>query len=114
MDVYISMIVASPFGQMTAAHAVSLEIRVNNGPISGDAIVTSSGDYIRLTWTWSTSTSGEQDISVTGSIQLQPGTPVLSGSTTFTIETYDTGDNTGGGFYPTDEPLRSDGAGLNW
>jgi len=111
MDVYISMIVASPFGQMTAAHSESLEIRVNNGAISGDAIVTSSGDYVRLTWTWSASTSGEQEISVTGSIQLQSGTPVLSGSTTFTIETYDTGDNTGGGFYPTDEPLRSDGAG---
>ena len=111
MDVYISMIVASPFGQMTAAHSESLEIRVNNGAISGDPIVTSSGDYVRLTWTWSASTSGEQEISVTGSIQLQSGTPVLSGSTTFTIETYDTGDNTGGGFYPTDEPLRSDGAG---
>ena len=111
MDVYISMIVASPFGQMTAAHSESLEIRVNNGAISGDPIVTSSGDYVRLTWTWSASTSGEQEISVTGSIQLQSGTPILSGSTTFTIETYDTGDNTGGGFYPTDEPLRSDGAG---
>ncbi len=111
MDVYISMIVASPFGQMTAAHSESLEIRVNNGAVSGDPIVTSSGDYVRLTWTWSASTSGEQEISVTGSIQLQSGTPVLSGSTTFTIETYDTGDNTGGGFYPTDEPLRSDGAG---
>ena len=45
MDVYISMIVASPFGQMTAAHANSLSVSVNNGILSGDPIVTSSGEY---------------------------------------------------------------------
>ncbi len=111
MDVYISMIVASPFGQMTAAHAQSLSVSVNNAVLSGDAIVTSSGEYVRLTWTWTATSSGQQDITVTGSIQIQSGTPTLSGSTTFTIETVDTGDNTGGGFYPTEEPLRSDGAG---
>ena len=44
------MIVASPFGQMTAAHAESLSVSVNSGVLSGDPIVTSSGDYVRLTW----------------------------------------------------------------
>ena len=58
MDVYISMIVASPFGQMTAAHAESLSVSVNSGVLSGDPIVTSSGDYVRLTWTWTSTTSG--------------------------------------------------------
>ena len=29
MEVYLSMIVVSPFGQMTAAHANTLELRVN-------------------------------------------------------------------------------------
>lgn len=111
MDVYISMIVASPFGQMTAAHAESLSVSVNNGVLSGDPIVTSSGDYVRLTWTWTSTTSGEQDISVAGSIQIQSGTPILTGSTIFSIETVDRGDNSGGGFYPTEEPLRSDGGG---
>ena len=111
MDVYLSMIVASPFGQMTAAHATSLGISVNNGAVSGDPIVTSSGDYVRLTWTWTSTSSGEQEITVTGSIQIQSGTPTLSGSTTFTIETADNGDGGGSGFYPTEEPLRSDGAG---
>ena len=111
MDVYISMIVASPFGQMTAAHSESLSVSINNGVLSGDPIVTSSGDYVRLTWTWTSTTSGPQDISVTGSIQIQSGTPILTGSTTFSIETVDTGDNSGGGFYPTEEPLRSDGGG---
>ena len=93
MDVYISMIVASPFGQMTAAHAESLSVSVNNGVLSGDPIVTSSGDYVRLTWTWTSTNSGVQDITVAGSIQIQSGAPILTGSTTFSIETVDTGDN---------------------
>ena len=111
MDVYISMIVASPFGQMTAAHAQSLSVSVNSAVLSGDPIVTSSGEYVRLTWTWTATTSGIQDISVAGSIQIQSGTPILTGSTIFSIETVDTGDKSGGGFYPTEEPLRSDGGG---
>lgn len=112
MEVYLSMIVASPFGQMTAAHANTLEMRVNGGMVSGDPIVTSSGDFVRLTWTWVATTSGEQQISVEASIQIQSGTPVQSGMTTFTIEPFDDGnDGGGGGFYPTEEPLRSDGAG---
>ncbi len=112
MEVYLSMIVASPFGQMTAAHANTLELRVNGGMVSGDPIVTSSGDFVRLTWTWIATMSGQQEITIEASIQIQSGTPVQSGMTTFTIETYDDGDDGGGGgFYPTEEPLRSDGAG---
>ena len=112
MEVYLSMIVASPFGQMTAAHANTLELRVNGGMVSGDPIVTSSGDFVRLTWTWIASTSGEQQISVEASIQIQSGTPIQSGTATFTIEPFDDGnDGGGGGFYPTEEPLRSNGAG---
>ena len=111
MEVYISMIVASPFGQMTAAHANSLEIRVNGGMVSGDPIVTSSGDYVRLTWTWVATSSGLQEIQIDASIQIQSGTPVLSGSALFEIEPVDDGNEGGGGFYPNEEPLRSDGGG---
>ena len=39
MEVYLSMIVASPFGQMTAAHANTLELRINGAVVSGDPIV---------------------------------------------------------------------------
>ena len=97
MEVYLSMIVASPFGQMTAAHANTLELRVNGGMVSGDPIVTSSGDFVRLTWTWIATTSGEQQISVEASIQIQSGTPIQSGTTTFTIEPFDDGNDGGGG-----------------
>jgi len=111
MEVYLSMIVASPFGQMTSAHANALEMRVNGGMVSGDPIVTSSGEYVRLTWTWVATSSGMQEITVEASIQIQAGTPTLSGSTTFEIEPVDDGNQGGGGFYPNEEPLRSDGGG---
>ena len=111
MEAYLSMIVASPFGQMTAAHSNTLEMRVNGGLVSGDPIVTSSGDYVRLTWTWVASNSGVQQITIEASIQIQAGKPVLSGSTTFEIEPVDDGNQGGGGFYPNEEPLRSDGGG---
>jgi len=111
MEVYVSMVVASPFGQMTSAHANSLAVSVNNIDLSGDPIKTSSGDYVRLTWTWNADTEGEQTIQVQASIQLQQGTPILTGSTEFTISTYDDGEGGSGGFYPSEEPLRTDGSG---
>ena len=111
MDVYVSMVVASPFGQLAAVQANSLDISVNGGVLSGDTIETSSGDYVRLTWTWRATTSGEQTITIGASIQIQSGTPLLSGSAEFSIDPFDDGSNSGGVFYPTEEPLRTDGAG---
>ena len=111
MDVYVSLVVASPFGQLTAAHSNSLAVSVNNGDLSGDPIETSSGDFVRLTWTWRANSAGEQNITIEARIQLQAGTPVMSGSTEFTIDPFDDGSGEGGVFYPTDEPLRTDGAG---
>lgn len=111
MDVYVSLVVASPFGQLTAAHSSSLVVSVNNGDLSGDPIETSSGEFVRLTWTWRANSPGEQNITVEARIQLQAGTPVMSGSTEFTIDPFDDGSGEGGVFYPTEEPLRTDGAG---
>ncbi len=111
MDVYVSLIVASPFGQLTAAYSSSLAVSVNNGVLSGDPIETSSGEFVRLTWTWRATTSGVQNITVEARIQLQSSTPLMSGLTEFTIDTFDDGSTSGGVFYPTEEPLRTDGAG---
>lgn len=111
MDVYISAIIASPFGQMTSAHSNSLEVRVNGDTLTDDPIQTRSGEYVRLTWTWRAPSDGEQQISVEASIQIQAGTPTLSGSTVFTITTYDDGSSGGGIFYPSEEPVRTDGEG---
>lgn len=111
MDVYVSLVVASPFGQLTAAHSNSLAVSVNNGVLLGDPIETSSGEFVRLTWTWRANSAGEQNITIEARLQLQAGTPVMSGSTEFTIDPFDDGSGGGGVFYPTDEPLRTDGAG---
>ena len=111
MDVYISVTVASPFGQKTAAHATSLGVKVNNAQLNTDAIQTSNGDFVRLTWTWTANSEGEQIITIESFIQLQTGTPILSGLADFTIYPVDTGNTGGAGFYPNEEPLRSDGVG---
>ena len=95
MDVYVSMVVASPFGQLAAVQANSLDISVNGGVLSGDPIETSSGDYVRLTWTWRATTSGEQTITIGASIQIQSGTPLLSGSAEFSIDPFDDGSYSG-------------------
>lgn len=111
MDAYVSVIVASPFGQVAAAHASSLEATVNGIKLAGDPIQTSSGEYVRLTWTWTASTEGEQNISIGASIQLQSGTPLLSGTTDFEIYIIDNGDNGGDILYGFGEPLPTNGKG---
>jgi len=58
MDVHISMVIASPWGEAAAAHVNSLEIRVNNNLLNTDPIATKSQDYVRLTWTWEATDSG--------------------------------------------------------
>ena len=63
-----------------------------------------------LTWIWSTSTSGEQDTPLQEVYNYNPE-PLFYQVLLPSQRTYDTGDNTGGGFHPIDEPLRSDGAG---
>ncbi|MDP6870335.1 MAG: hypothetical protein QGI21_06150 [Candidatus Poseidoniaceae archaeon] len=111
LDVYISTVVKSPWGTMTSAHASQFGIRVNNAELTSDPIETMSGDYVRLTWTWRAPAGGTQNITIEASIQIQSGTPIMSGSTEFTIDPQDDGGGGGGGFYPEDEPLRTNGVG---
>ena len=111
MDVYISITVASPFGQKTAALANDLGVRVNGAELTSEPIQTSNGEFVRLTWTWVADLEGEQTISIEAYIQIQTTTPTLSGVTEFTIYPVDSGNNGGGGFYPDGEPLQSNGVG---
>lgn len=111
LDTHVSLVIASPWGTSVGAFANSIEVRVNNAALSGDPIQTKSGEYVRLTWTWIAADGGEQNITVEASIQVQSGTPTMSGSAEFTIYPQDDGTGGGGVFYPDEEPLRSDGGG---
>ena len=94
----------------TLAMAESIMLKVNGVPVSGDPIETAVGETVRVTWTWTGAAGGEETINVEVELQFQPGQPSLRGSTTYTIETFDTGGGTGT-YYPPDEPLRTDGGG---
>ena len=108
---FVSIVVVSPWGALTVAHANSLAVSVNGAELGGDPIETMSGEFVRVTWTWRDSQEDVHNISVGVSIQVQSGTPTKSGSAEFTITTIDDGSTGGGVFYPAEEPLRTDGAG---
>ena len=109
-DVYIAVRLDSPWGLSTLALSESINMRVNGELVSGDPIETASGDMVRVTWTWTGAAGGVETIDVEVELEFQAGQPSLKGSTTFEIETFDTGGGTGT-YYPPDEPLRTDGGG---
>ena len=91
----------------------SINMKVNGELVSGDPIETASGDMVRVTWTWTGAAGGVETIDVEVELKFQAGQPSLKGSTTFEIETFDTGGGTGT-YYPPDEPLRTDGGGSSF
>ena len=98
-DVYLAVRLDSPWGLTTLAMAESITLKVNGVPVSGDPIETAVGDTVRVTWTWTGAAGGEETINVEVELQFQPGQPSLRGSTTYSIETFDTGGGTGT-YYP--------------
>ena len=109
-DVYLAVRLDSPWGLSTLAMAESITLKVNGVPVSGDPIETAVGDTVRVTWTWTGAAGGVETINVEVELEFQPGQPSLRGSTTYEVETFDTGGGTGT-YYPPDEPLRTDGGG---
>ena len=109
-DVYLALIIDSPWGMETLAHSDSITMKVNGMTLTGDPIETGVGDAVRITWTWDDASGGVENINVEVIFNLQVTGPTLSGSATFEIETFDTGGGTGS-YYPPDEPLRTNGDG---
>jgi hypothetical protein len=109
-NVYLPLIIDSAWGMDTLAHSDSITMKVNGIALTGDPIETGSGDAVRITWTWNDASGGTESIIVEVIFNLQITGPTLSGSTTFEIETFDTGGGTGS-YYPPDEPLRTNGDG---
>ena len=98
-DVYLAVRLDSPWGLSTLAMAESITLKVNGVPVSGDPIETAVGDTVRVTWTWTGAAGGDETINVEVELEFQPGQPSLRGSTTYEIETFDTGGGTGT-YYP--------------
>lgn len=111
MDVYIHLLISSPWGQaMLSQTEIALRvegINVEMEPIGSQA----EDDSFRLTWTWSASSSGELNITTVAEIIVQQGIAAQSVTQSHSIMTVDDGSNSGGGFYPADEPLQSNGIG---
>lgn len=109
-NVYLPLVIDSPWGMETLAHSDSITMKVNGIELTDDPIETSVGNAVRITWTWAGASGGIENINVEVIFNLQTSGPTLSGSSTFEIETFDTGGGTGS-YYPPDEPLRTNGDG---
>ena len=86
-NVYLPLIIDSPWGLETLAHSDSITMKVNGITLTGDPIETAVGNAVRITWTWDGAKGGIENISVEVIFNLQTTGPTLSGSSTFEIET---------------------------
>lgn len=109
-EVYFSVVIDSSWGTKILSNSESLNMRVNGVLLEGDPIETSQGDGVRITWTWLDATGGEESVEAKVEMVLQEGDSILSGTTTFLVETFDSNGGTGT-YYPPDEPLQTDGEG---
>jgi len=111
MEVYVHLLITSPWGQAMLSQT-EIVLRVDGVMVSDDPIGSKTdADAYRLTWTWSASESGDINITTVAEITVQPGMVAQSVSQTHSITTIDDGSSSGGGFYPPDEPLQSNGIG---
>jgi len=109
-EVYFSVVIDSSWGTKILSNSESLNMRVNGIILEGDPIETSQGDGVRITWTWLDASGGEESVEAKVELILQEGDSMLSGTTTFIVETFDSNGGTGT-YYPPDEPLQTDGDG---
>ena len=107
--VYFAVRIESPFGMEALVFSKSIALQVNGALISEDPTEVLDGEAILVIWTWDGASGGEETVTATVSYELQDGV-TLTGAASFDIETFDgTGD--GGGYYPLNEPLRTNGKG---
>ena len=107
--VYFAVRIESPFGMEALVFSKSIALEVNGVILTDDPTEVLEGEAILVIWTWDGASGGEETVNVSVSYELQEGL-TLDGSANFDIETFDgTGD--GGGYYPLNEPLRTNGKG---
>ena len=107
--VYFAARIESPFGMEALVFSKSISLSVNGVELTVDPTEVLEGEAILVIWTWDGAAGGVETVGVSVSYELQVGL-VLTGSTNFEIETFD-GSGDGGGYYPLNEPLRTNGKG---
>ncbi len=107
--VYFAVRIESPFGMESLVFSKGISLQVNGIEQTEDPTEVLDGEAILVIWTWDGAAGGQETVSVSVSYELQDGL-ILTGSTSFDIETFD-GSGDGGGYYPLNEPLRTNGKG---
>ena len=107
--VYFTVRIDSPFGMEALVFSKSIELSINGVAQTVDPTEVLEGDSILVIWEWDGASGGEETVNVSVTYELQEGL-ILTGTADFDIETFD-GTGEGGGFYPLNEPLRTNGKG---
>ena len=107
--VYFTVRIDSPFGMEALVFSKSIELSINSVAQTVDPTEVLEGDSILVIWEWDGASGGEETVNVSVTYELQEGL-ILTGTADFDIETFD-GTGEGGGFYPLNEPLRTNGKG---
>ena len=107
--VYFTVRIDSPFGMEALVFSKSIDLSINGVVQTVDPTEVLEGDSILVIWEWDGATGGEESVNVSVTYELQEGL-ILTGTADFDIETFD-GTGEGGGFYPLNEPLRTNGKG---
>ena len=107
--VYFTVRIDSPFGMEALVFSKSIELSINGVIQTVDPTEVLEGDSILVIWEWDAASGGEETVNVSVTYELQEGL-ILTGTADFDIETFD-GTGEGGGFYPLNEPLRTNGKG---
>ena len=107
--VYFTVRIDSPFGMEALVFSKSIELGINGVAQTVDPTEVLEGDSILVIWEWDGASGGEESVNVSVTYELQEGL-ILAGTADFEIETFD-GTGEGGGFYPLNEPLRTNGKG---
>ncbi|MEC8167788.1 MAG: hypothetical protein VX052_02125, partial [Candidatus Thermoplasmatota archaeon] len=110
-DAYLGIVVASPFGTDLLAFSNELTLRLDGNVVSGDPVETQSADGIRVTWTYTDDDPGERSMSLQVTLRLQNGGATITSDSREVTFTTEGGDGGGGSYYPSEEPLRTTGAG---
>ena len=110
-DAYFGVVIASPFGTDLLAFSNELTLRLDGSVVSGDPVETQSADGIRVTWTYTDDDPMERTMVLEVTLRMQSGGATITSESREVTFITEGGDGGGGSYYPTEEPLRTTGAG---